>query len=74
MLRKLEKESTGRQEGHNKTDCTWVQALDCEDVFKHAEAGDKYASDLVQETARCPDMPWPVSDFADLFLGVASDC
>ncbi|CAL1150801.1 unnamed protein product [Cladocopium goreaui] len=29
-----------------------LKALDCEDVFKHAEAGDKYASDLVQETAR----------------------
>lgn len=29
-----------------------LKALDCEDVFKHTEAGDKYASDLVQETAR----------------------
>lgn len=30
-----------------------LEAVDCKDVFKHAEAGDRYASDLVQDTARC---------------------
>lgn len=28
--------------------------VDCEDVFKHADAGDHFARKVVQETAKCP--------------------
>ena len=33
-----------------------AQVVDCEDVFKHSAAGDAYAAELVQETAKCPYM------------------
>eukprot|EP00913_Durusdinium_trenchii_P019104 g17954.t1 len=29
-----------------------LEAVECEDVFKHAAAGDSYATELVQETAK----------------------